>query len=47
MNNENEEIDFEQMTTDMTNLGFTEKAIQAVIKSILDDDWGEDEPTTP
>ena len=46
MNEENEEIDFEQITTDMTNLGFTEKAIQAVIKSILEDDWEEDEPTT-
>jgi Holliday junction resolvasome RuvABC DNA-binding subunit len=46
MNKEREEIDFEQMTTDMTNLGFSEKAIQAVIKSILDDDWSEDEPAT-
>jgi Holliday junction resolvasome RuvABC DNA-binding subunit len=41
-----EEIDFEQITTDMTSLGFSEKAIQAVIKSILEDDWEEDEPTT-
>lgn len=47
MNKENEEIDFEQMTTDMTNLGFTKKAIQAVIKSIEEDDWDEDESTTP
>lgn len=43
MNDENEEIDFEQITTDMTNLGFSEKAIQAVIKSVLEDDWDEDE----
>lgn len=41
-----EEINFEQITTDMTNLGFTEKAIQAVIKSILEDDWEEDGQTT-
>lgn len=45
MDDKNINVDFEQMTTDMTNLGFTKKAIQAVINSILEDDWDEDEST--
>lgn len=44
MNNENDGLDFEQMIKEMEDLGFTDRAIEAVLLAIIENDWEEDEP---